>query len=347
MKIQQILFALLVFMFMAAMSSGMATADIDVSISAAPATENGDSSINPGDNAEVFGILDDFNRSDGPIGSDWTVQADVFNIVNNAAEGGSIALATYNGGASNAVEADVMINAPNVSQYTGLVLAYADISNNLFIKVQDNTSSGTFTHTACYKGNNGAGSPFGLGFFALDTPFTTAHMRVELSGTTVTITYSNIDGGTGVQTYTCDSAPDTGGNGIGISGWNNGRLDNFAAEGATPPWDFCVKDTSYITEYWLTVDSPDNILRGQALANTPSFPAPITGFWNSSINTASFSIGYLSDNTRHYWIDVSSMSGYTWHVRGDDSALSDLRAAQLVSCPTLNETIKGKTGDSE
>jgi hypothetical protein len=184
---------------------------------------------------QAIGILDDFNRADGPIGSQWTDRAGTFSIVSQAAQGGLLALATYNGATSNTLEADVEATGTAL-QYVGLVLGYADITNNYFLKVQQQDGLGTFDHAACYYGNNGTG--FGLGFFPLDAPFTRAHMKVSLSGSTVTMTFSQIDGGTGSQTYVCNGAPSSGGNGIGIAGYDGGyaRIDNFAGEDGSSPY---------------------------------------------------------------------------------------------------------------
>ena len=114
-------------------------------------------------------------------------------------------------------------------QYAALVLAYADLSNNLFLKIQG--SGGSFTDAACYYGNNG--SSFGLGFFSLDLPFAKVHMAVTLVGTTVTMTFSSIDGGAAIQTYVCGGAPVSGG--IGIGGFaTRARLDNFSTGGSAP-----------------------------------------------------------------------------------------------------------------
>ena len=180
------------------------------------------------DDAHTQGLLDDFNRPDGPIGGNWTVQTGEFHVVNNAAQGGPMALATYDGIASGSVEADVAVTGTAL-QYVALVLGYADINNTLFLKVQQQESGGMFDHAACYTGNNGPG--FGLGFFRLDAPFSFAHMRADLNEGAVTITFSNIDGGSGTQTYICEGAPSTGGNGIGIAGYdiNFGTIDNFAS----------------------------------------------------------------------------------------------------------------------
>lgn len=177
-------------------------------------------------------ILDDFNRSDGPIGPAWTNQAGTFMVSGMAAVGGPMALATYNGVTSNVVEADVQSVGTGL-EYVGIDMGYADINNNLFLKVQNQDGDDRFEWGACYVGNGGRG--FGLGFFPLSSPFTKAHMRAELNGNTVTITFENIDGGSGTQTYVCSGAPATGGNGVGIVGYASAsKIDNFAAAIASP-----------------------------------------------------------------------------------------------------------------
>lgn len=176
-------------------------------------------------------ILDDFNRADGPIGPDWTVHDGYCNVSNNAAVCGSFGRATFNGapGDGNVAEADIATNGTS-SQYTGLLLNYGAGNTNLFLKVQQQDGSGQFHVAGCYIGNNQNG--FGLGFFTLDAPFSTAHMRATRVGSDVTIEFTNIDGGGGSQTYVCSGAPAPEGTGIGILGWNgSARLDNFGLPG--------------------------------------------------------------------------------------------------------------------
>jgi hypothetical protein len=178
-------------------------------------------------------ILDDFNRADGPIGPDWTVHDGYFNVVNNAAQGGSFARATFIGapGDGNAAEADIEVVGTSL-QYTGLLLNYGAGNTNLFLKVQQQGASGNFEYGACYTGNNGGA--FGLGFFPLDQQFATAHMAATRVGSTVTIEFTNVDGGTKPdQTYVCTGAPAPEGTGIGILGYGGiARLDNFGLPGA-------------------------------------------------------------------------------------------------------------------
>jgi len=182
-----------------------------------------------------FGVLDNFNRADGPLGANWVVQAGSFGIVSLTARGSS-GLATFVGGSGTALEADVATNGTANTDFVGLVLDYADEANNLFLKVQTQNAAGTFNTAGCYVGNNGTSGQFGLNFFNLSSTFATAHMRVERVGTTVTLTFTNIDGGSGTQTYVCTGAPATGGTGIGMGGFDGvASLDNFAGVAAAPP----------------------------------------------------------------------------------------------------------------
>jgi len=180
-------------------------------------------------------ILDDFNRADGPIGPNWTVHDGFCNVSSNAAVCGSMGRATFNNyvGDGNVAEADVE-NVGTALQYTGLLLNYGAGSSNLFLKVQNQSGGNQFGHAGCYTGNNGG--PFGLGFFALSSPFTTAHMRATRVGNDVTIEFTNIDGGTQPdQTYVCSGAPAPEGTGIGILGYAGiARLDNFGVPGGGP-----------------------------------------------------------------------------------------------------------------
>jgi len=176
-------------------------------------------------------ILDNFNRGDGSLGSDWTVHEGSFSITGEMVVG--TGRATYDDymGDGDSAEADVTATIAPSTQYTGLLLNYGRGDNNLFIKVQQQDASGKFHAVGCYTGNNG--SPFGPGFFSLDSPFTTAHMKATRVWDTVTLVFSNIDGGTQPsQTYVCDGAPYPEGNGVGIIGLQGyAKIDNFAVRG--------------------------------------------------------------------------------------------------------------------
>ena len=267
-------------------------------------------------------VLDNFNRSDGPLGGNWTVQTGTFNIVNNAVQGGFNALATYNGITSNVVEIDVEATSTG-GQYEALVIGYAALDNNLFIKVQNNGGSGTavFDRGACYIGNNGTTNPFGLGFFTLTQPFTTAHMQAEYNpgANTVTITLSNIDGGAGTQQYVCTGAPATGGTGIGIGSGvsSNGKLDNFAIPSGPPSTlNMIVKGVSnngiFMTEMtapdtwgaWSQLSGSTSQAAGLAVFNNRLYMA-VKGATNNNIYIRSMD----SSGAWSGWIQVSGGTG--------------------------------------
>ena len=293
----------------------------------------GDSSVDPIDNLEGVTILDNFNRADGPIGANWTDRAGTFNVVSYAAQGGATALATYNGVASTILEADVQVNGTQL-QYTGLVLAYADIDNNYFIKVQQQSGGGEFSHYALYYGNNTSGQ-----FASLSENFSTAHMKVELSGTTVTLTFSNIDGGSKVdQTYSYDYGTGTGGTAIGICGYANlARLDNFT--NGEMECDYCIKDVAFTPKLCININN-DGVVTGQAiLAGSSSFPAALTGRYYSSASTLVFAIDYY-DNTglRFYQLNTSNFTALTWGVSsGTGEFYDNPHSTTFVSCEFLGE----------
>ncbi len=173
-------------------------------------------------------VLDDFNRADGPLGPNWTVRDGLCGIFSNQASCGNVGRATFNNapGDGNAAEMDIACISTALD-YEALLLDYGAGATNLFIKVQNQSGDLMFHNAACYTGNNGA--PFGPGFFALTSPFSTAHMTVTRVGNDVTILFSNIDGGGQPdQEYLCSGAPPVEGTGIGIAGYAQfDRVDNF------------------------------------------------------------------------------------------------------------------------
>ena len=194
-------------------------------------------------------ILDDFNRADGPIGPAWTVHDGYCNVSNNAAVCGGMGRATFNSapGDGNVAEADIAVNTTNL-QYTGLLLDYGVGATNLFLKVQNQNGDLMFHHAGCYYGNNVNG--FGLGFFALSSPFATAHFKVTRVGNDVTLEFTNVDGGAQPpQTYVCSGAPAAEGTGIGILGYAGyARLDNFGLPGGQDLPDIEVNPASLSAE---------------------------------------------------------------------------------------------------
>jgi len=131
--------------------------------------------------------------------------------------------------AGDQAEGDVKVTGTALD-YTGVLLNVGAGSTNLFLKVQNQDADNLFEYGACYTGNN-SGS-FGLGFFALSTPFNNAHMQAVRSGNTVTINFTNVDGGSKAnQQYVCSNAPAAEGSSIGVHGYGgvSATIDNFSA----------------------------------------------------------------------------------------------------------------------
>lgn len=179
-----------------------------------------------------LGVLDNFNRSDGSLGIWWTLQDGICSISGNLAYcGDKPGVATFKGapGDGNAAEMDVAVNGTAL-QYAALILNYGGGSHNLFIKVQQDGTTG-FDHGACYYGGvDAAFGMFGLEYFPLTSSFSNAHMRVIRTGDTVTIKFTHVDyGAQPDQTYICTGAPSPDGTGIGIGGYaNQAQMDNFS-----------------------------------------------------------------------------------------------------------------------
>lgn len=181
-------------------------------------------------------LIDDFNRADGPLGSDWTVQADTLQIISQQAHGGSArGTATHNTATGDVVDMDVATDGTANGQYAAAILNYGGGVSNILVKVQNNNAGLTqFDYAACYTGVVGDGPSFGLGFFSLSQPFSSAHMTVSVDAArTVTIDFTNIDGGAQPdQQYVCTGAPAAEGPAIGIGAWmSRSSIDNF---GDTP-----------------------------------------------------------------------------------------------------------------
>lgn len=144
----------------------------------------------------------------------------------------------YNGVTAGDVAAGDIRAVGTSLQYTGLVLNGDGVNPDAphpFLKVQQQTATGNFEYGGCYLGNNSSAGSFGLGFFSLSQPFNSAHMLASRTGSTVTIRFTNVNGGAlPDQTYVCDGAPTPPGGTIGTHGYANSTatIDNFS-DGAT------------------------------------------------------------------------------------------------------------------
>lgn len=172
-------------------------------------------------------VRDNFDRGNSAtLGSNWTLQAPSMGIEGQRATNPNptFGLATFNGISGDAACADVSINGA-ATQYVAIVLDYADVNNNLFIKVQDNLSNGTFNRAFFYHGNSG--TPFAP--FQDLTPFTSARIAVARNGDNVTLEIDTNFDGVPEQAYTVAGANLPGlGTGLGLGAFGHAFADNFA-----------------------------------------------------------------------------------------------------------------------
>lgn len=174
-------------------------------------------------------LLDTFTRANGTsLGSNWTeqapnpaIEAQGFTVV--AAQTG---LATFNGIQSTEACADVATPAAGGLSYAAIVLKYANLTTNAFIKVQDQQAGNSFDTLYFYKGNNGTtASPAQ----AIPVPFQSGRLHVAFNGTTVTVDIDTNFDNQPETTLTGQNFANTGlGTGIGLGAYGHARLDNFS-----------------------------------------------------------------------------------------------------------------------
>jgi len=179
---------------------------------------------------------DNFNRPDGTnMGPNWNEVRGDWRIENQMARSQPTAftdLMTFNGYNSTEpyVEAEVhYLGAARVT-YCALVSRYLDLSNNLFVKVQDNNASGDFERVFFYYGNNGgAWSGMTGGNYYVDvTPFTKARIWTVVQGTNITLNIDRDMNGVPEDTLTRGNFPVANlGDVVGLGGYNNATFDNF------------------------------------------------------------------------------------------------------------------------
>ena len=183
--------------------------------------------------------LDNFNRANGGLGSNWSEQAATVNVENNSATNpnSTTGLATWNKLVpTQQACVDVSDNGAAV-QYAGLVLGFGDVDNNAFLKVQDNLSAGTFQTAFIYYGNNNSSCKITGGCNFPITPFHAGRLHASLDPATAQVTLdidTNFDNVPEQSITRSFNAPFNFGNAIGISAYGHSFLDNFATSPAPP-----------------------------------------------------------------------------------------------------------------
>ena len=101
--------------------------------------------------------------------------------------------------------------------------------------------------------------------------------------------------------------------------------------GSASAWDILRKDFNYTP--CLEMSLVGTVIHGQAtLEGSPSFPAPITGYYHGGV--AVFCIAYLGEGAglRGYQINVPGFQGTTWGIIEDGSFYDPEHAAGLEAC---------------
>ena len=203
---------------------------------------------------------DDFNRPNGAMGGDWTVQNGAFLISNGKAysTGGDHHWAMHNSASADwrnqKVTVDFLprVQGPNLF-YVGVLLGARTDWVGAFLKVQDNNGDGLYDRVFFWYGVN-AGSSWGSpGFFNLATPIPSGRMTAYFTGNGDIANLdidSNFDG-------TVDEHFQLAGvlasplapllsNNVGIASYGSPGIDNFEIRdtSVSVPVAFCTAGTT-------------------------------------------------------------------------------------------------------
>lgn len=136
-------------------------------------------------------------------------------------------------GVSAAQAASARVQAVGTDlQYAALCLD-GDGSDQIYVKVQQQNSSGNFSNVGFYRGEGAGGWPGMTGggaFFSLETGFNAADMRVEHDGLgNVKLTFSNLDPPSPDQIFERGGWVPRNGEEIGIAGYTGvSAIDDFS-----------------------------------------------------------------------------------------------------------------------
>lgn len=179
-------------------------------------------------------VTDDFNRAS--LGPNWVIQAGSMSTNGAVVGGNDRSLMTFTPGAGG-THASIDIQTGNSLAYGAIVLGYAGLGQNAFIKLQAAAgSSAGFTNGAFYYGNNvSAGNTT---FFSISglSSISSARLIASLVGTVATLGVDTNFDNVAEQSFTHDYGVGTVfGNGVGLGIFGTASLDNFClgANGCT------------------------------------------------------------------------------------------------------------------
>ncbi|MHB9879760.1 hypothetical protein ACSMXM_08855 [Pacificimonas sp. ICDLI1SI03] len=138
-----------------------------------------------------------------------------------------MSVATLNGASATKIGVDAKSSGGAI-QYVALVMNYESLTNNLFVKMQDNNGNGMFDRVFMYHGNNYSYNAV-QGYNYFDLSFEIEESFFELT--------DNLDGTISVfieetgQTVTRSLVSPFSGTGIGLGFYGGATVDNFYTNG--------------------------------------------------------------------------------------------------------------------
>ena len=192
----------------------------------------------------ALAITDEFDRPDGTdMSAMWTEQSGDWRLEGERAHSSSNAaydLAIFIEPSSSPVlSADVHYTGASRLTYTALVSKYANPSDCVFVKVQDNNSDGEYDAAYFYYGNGGsawANMTGGSSLQILD-PFSDARIKTWHEGDVVTLEIDHNFDGTPEETFWRGNIPLAAlGDGVGLGGYSHGVIDNFTVDAPYAPF---------------------------------------------------------------------------------------------------------------
>ncbi len=203
---------------------------------------------------------DDFNRPDGPMGTDWTAVSGSWSIVSQqgAHVSGGVNETLQHNTASlpyTSVVCTLDVFAPgSANQFSGVLIGLGG-TNAIMVKIQDQVSgTAGFSNIGIYRGTGVGYGPWGgtgTGFANLTAPFLSARLKVYFPDADTIVAELDTDfDGAPDQSYTNDGVlgfASTLGTGLGIVAWGSTALfDNWVVGAGGPPpiVTYCTAGTS-------------------------------------------------------------------------------------------------------
>ncbi len=196
--------------------------------------------LGTGSGSRATSAFDDFNRADNPsMGADWTEQNGDIEILGNRGHGlATFSLMSHNGvnDAYDTSTMSVKFDMAGTLAYVALVAGYADISNNVFVKIQDNNFDGLYDRVFFYYGNSAGPWSGNTGYYfdlATATKTGTVSMYFTAAGDVCNLDVANDTSGA-TESFSCGGLLGSAGGlgtGFGLGTYGDAYFDDFTVNG--------------------------------------------------------------------------------------------------------------------